>query len=68
MDKAMSALVEDLAQRGLLQDTAVIWMGEFSRTPQSNGGAGRDQAPADARCRQAPADSGCSVRATSSVL
>jgi hypothetical protein len=42
LDKAMSALVEDLAQRGLLQDTAVIWMGEFSRTPQINGGAGRD--------------------------
>jgi hypothetical protein len=42
MDRAMSALVEDLAERGLLQDTAVIWMGEFSRTPQINGDAGRD--------------------------
>jgi len=42
LDQAMSALVEDLAQRGLLQDTAIIWMGEFSRTPRINGNAGRD--------------------------
>jgi uncharacterized protein (DUF1501 family) len=42
LDKAMSALVEDLAQRGLLQDTAVIWMGEFGRTPRINGNTGRD--------------------------
>jgi uncharacterized protein (DUF1501 family) len=42
LDKAMSALVEDLDQRGLLQDTAIIWMGEFSRTPRINGDAGRD--------------------------
>jgi hypothetical protein len=42
IDKAMSALVEDLDQRGLLEDTAIIWMGEFSRTPRINGNAGRD--------------------------
>jgi hypothetical protein len=42
MDKAMSALVEDLTQRGMLQDTAIIWMGEFGRTPRINGNAGRD--------------------------
>jgi len=42
MDRAMSALVEDLDQRGMLQDTVVIWMGEFSRTPRINGNAGRD--------------------------
>ena len=42
LDKAMSALVEDLDQRGLLKDTAIIWMGEFSRTPRINGNAGRD--------------------------
>jgi len=42
LDKAMSALVSDLADRGLLDDTAIIWMGEFSRTPTINGGAGRD--------------------------
>ena len=38
----MSALVEDLEQRGLLEDTAIIWMGEFSRTPRINGNTGRD--------------------------
>jgi hypothetical protein len=42
IDQAMSALVEDLDQRGLLQDTAIIWMGEFSRTPRINGNTGRD--------------------------
>jgi hypothetical protein len=42
LDKGMSALLEDLEQRGLLQDTAVIWMGEFSRTPGINGNGGRD--------------------------
>ncbi len=42
LDRGMSALLEDLEQRGLLQDTAVIWMGEFSRTPRINGNAGRD--------------------------
>jgi uncharacterized protein (DUF1501 family) len=38
----MSALVEDLTQRGMLQDTAIIWMGEFGRTPRINGNTGRD--------------------------
>jgi hypothetical protein len=42
LDKGMSALVEDLNQRGMLQDTAIIWMGEFSRTPRINGNTGRD--------------------------
>jgi uncharacterized protein (DUF1501 family) len=42
VDKAMSALVADLDQRGMLQDTAIVWMGEFSRTPRINGDAGRD--------------------------
>lgn len=42
LDKGMSALVEDLEQRGLLKDTAIIWMGEFSRTPRINQNAGRD--------------------------
>lgn len=42
MDQGMSALVEDLTQRGMLQDTAIIWMGEFGRTPRINGNAGRD--------------------------
>ncbi len=42
MDKGMSALMEDLHQRGLLESTVVIWMGEFGRTPRINGNAGRD--------------------------
>jgi len=42
LDRGMSALVEDLEQRGLLEDTVIIWMGEFSRTPRINGNTGRD--------------------------
>jgi uncharacterized protein (DUF1501 family) len=42
LDRAMSALIEDLDARGLLQDTAIIWMGEFGRTPRINANAGRD--------------------------
>jgi uncharacterized protein (DUF1501 family) len=42
LDKAMSALVGDLADRGMLDDTVIMWMGEFSRTPTINGTAGRD--------------------------
>jgi hypothetical protein len=42
LDRGMSALVEDLEQRGLLKDTVVIWMGEFSRTPRINANVGRD--------------------------
>ncbi len=42
LDQPMSALIEDLDQRGMLEDTAVIWMGEFSRTPRINGTTGRD--------------------------
>jgi uncharacterized protein (DUF1501 family) len=42
MDQAYSALLEDLEQRGLLDETLVIWAGEFGRTPRFNGAAGRD--------------------------
>jgi uncharacterized protein (DUF1501 family) len=42
LDRGMSALVEDLTARGLLESTAIIWMGEFGRTPRINGNAGRD--------------------------
>ncbi|MFO0428264.1 MAG: DUF1501 domain-containing protein [Planctomyces sp.] len=42
-DQASAALVKDLRQRGLLQDTLVIWGGEFGRTPMVQGGNdGRD--------------------------
>ncbi|MFN4257980.1 MAG: DUF1501 domain-containing protein [Gemmataceae bacterium] len=42
MDQGYSALLEDLAERGLLDETLVVWMGEFGRTPKINGNAGRD--------------------------
>jgi Protein of unknown function (DUF1501) len=42
MDKAMSALVKDLEQRGRLKDTVIVWMGDFGRTPRINQNAGRD--------------------------
>lgn len=42
IDKAMSALIEDLAARSMLENVVVIWMGEFSRTPRINANAGRD--------------------------
>lgn len=42
VDPAMSALVEDLRDRGLLERTLIVWMGEFGRTPQITGGSGRN--------------------------
>ena len=42
MDKAISSLVSDLDSRGLLDSTSIVWMGEFGRTPNINGNAGRD--------------------------
>lgn len=42
MDQCFSALIEDLSQRGLLDETLVVWFGEFGRTPKFNGNAGRD--------------------------
>lgn len=41
-DQALSAVIEDLDQRGLLDDTLVVCMAEFGRTPRFNGAAGRD--------------------------
>jgi uncharacterized protein (DUF1501 family) len=42
-DQASAALVKDLKQRGLLDDTLVVWGGEFGRTPMVQGGNdGRD--------------------------
>ena len=41
-DRGAAALIQDLKQRGLLDDTLVIWGGEFGRTPMSQGGTGRD--------------------------
>ena len=42
LDRAMSALIEDLTQRGMIDNTVVLWMGEFGRTPRINGNTGRD--------------------------
>ena len=41
-DRGMTALLEDLQARGLLDETLVVWMGEFGRTPKLNRQAGRD--------------------------
>ncbi len=41
-DKPVAALLRDLKQRGLLEDTLVLWGGEFGRTPTSEGQNGRD--------------------------
>src|SRR3981081_2071849 len=41
-DQGFSALLEDLAQRGILDETLVVCLGEFGRTPRINGQAGRD--------------------------
>jgi hypothetical protein len=45
MERAYTALLDDLIDRGLLDSTLVIWMGDFGRTPQINAKAGRDHWP-----------------------
>jgi hypothetical protein len=42
MDQAYSALLEDLAQRGMLEETLVVCMAEFGRSPRMNAAGGRD--------------------------
>ncbi len=42
IDQPMAALIGDLKQRGLFEDTLIIWGGEFGRTPVSENGNGRD--------------------------
>jgi hypothetical protein len=42
VDQAAAALLTDLKRRGLLEDTLVLWGGEFGRTPTSEGSRGRD--------------------------
>ena len=41
-DKPIAGLLKDLKQRGLLDSTLVVWGGEFGRTPEAEGGKGRD--------------------------
>ena len=45
MDQASAALIRDLKRRGLLEETLVVWGGEFGRTPVSEAGDGRDHNP-----------------------
>ena len=45
LDPAWSTLLDDLRDRGLLESTMVVWMGEFGRTPRINPNNGRDHFP-----------------------
>ena len=45
VDRPIAALLADLKQRGLLDDTLVVWTGEFGRTPFAQGSDGRDHNP-----------------------
>lgn len=45
LDQCLSALIDDLDVRGMLDDVTVVVWGEFGRTPRINGGAGRDHWP-----------------------
>ncbi len=45
LDPAWATLMSDLKQRGLLDNTLVVWMGEFGRTPKINENSGRDHWP-----------------------
>src|SRR5262249_49496328 len=44
-EKGFAALIGDLKERGMLERTLVVWMGEFGRTPRINGQNGRDHFP-----------------------
>ncbi len=50
LDAGWATLMHELADRGLLETTTIVWMGEFGRTPQINGNAGRDHFPAAWSC------------------
>jgi uncharacterized protein (DUF1501 family) len=45
LDPAWASLMEDLRSRGLLENTLIVWMGEFGRTPRINPQQGRDHYP-----------------------
>ncbi len=45
IDQPMAQLIKDLKERGLLESTLVVWMGEFGRTPRVNPRGGRDHYP-----------------------
>ncbi|MDA1048172.1 MAG: DUF1501 domain-containing protein [Verrucomicrobia bacterium] len=50
VDRGCAALLTDLKRRGMLDDTLVIWSGEFGRTPTTEGGSGRDHNPYGFSC------------------
>jgi uncharacterized protein (DUF1501 family) len=50
LDSGWATLMTELDQRGLLDSTTILWMGEFGRTPQINENAGRDHFPAAWSC------------------
>jgi len=58
LDHVMSALLDDLQQRGLLDTTLVITLGEFGRTPRINGSLGRDHFASAWSCSL----SGCGIK------
>jgi hypothetical protein len=58
VDQGMAGLVTDLKERGLLENTLVVWMGEFGRMPRINLTAGRDHFPAAFNLALA----GCGIR------
>ena len=45
LDKGWATLMRDLEDRGLLESTTILWMGEFGRTPKINSQGGRDHFP-----------------------
>lgn len=45
IDQPIAALIKDLRERGLLDETIIVWAGEFGRTPFSQGSNGRDHNP-----------------------
>jgi hypothetical protein len=50
LDAGWATLMDDLQDRGLLEQTTILWIGEFGRTPQINSNAGRDHFPAAWTC------------------
>ena len=50
LDAGWSQLMIELRERGLLESTTIVWMGEFGRTPKINNNAGRDHFPAAWTC------------------
>ncbi|MEM9656729.1 MAG: DUF1501 domain-containing protein, partial [Planctomycetota bacterium] len=45
VDQPIAALIKDLRARGMLDETLIVWAGEFGRTPFSQGSNGRDHNP-----------------------